>query len=115
MRQRIDRRRLMRSPYKLIADIADGQQALWLAGVVLNLLANPAHMHIYRAHIADERRLPELGQQLRAAEDLAGMAHEEVQQGKGARLKHDPPLAALGDMSGWIDHQISSPQAAGWP
>lgn len=44
-------------------------------------------MHIDCAWIADERVFPEPAEQLLAREDMAAMAHQEVEQGKGARLE----------------------------
>ena len=100
-------------PHKLIANVADGAQALGLAGIVLNLFANPAHMDINCARIPNERIVPELLEQLLAAEDLPRVAHKEVQQSKGARLKGEEPLATPGGVGGWIKHEIASRHAGG--
>ena len=51
-----------------------------MAGVVLDLLANPADMHVDRALVADKRVIPEPLEQLVAREHLAGVLHKEVQQ-----------------------------------
>src|SRR5678810_1210315 len=76
----------IRSPHKLIADVTDRAQTLGMAGVVLDLLANPAHMDVDGALVADERVIPELLEQLLAAKDLAGMPHQKWSSAKARGL-----------------------------
>src|SRR5262245_5816659 len=93
--------------YELIADVADGAQPLGLAGVVLDLLTNPAYMHIDGAHIADERIVPKLRQQLLATEHLLRMLHEEAEQIEGTRLERKRMLAAPRGVRRRIEEQIA--------
>src|SRR5262245_38178672 len=95
MRQRMRRiRGGIGLSYELVADVAEGAQPLGLAWVVLDLLTNPAHMHVDSARIADERLIPELRQQPVAAEHLVRVLHEETQQLERTWFEREHLIAA---------------------
>jgi hypothetical protein len=81
---------------------------------VLDLLANPAHMDINRAYIANEWIIPELLEQLLTAKDLIGVGHEEFQKLERARLEREAVLAARGRIGGWVEHEIARGQHRAW-
>src|SRR6266542_5067713 len=97
----------IRSPHKLVADVADRAQTLGMAGVVLDLLANPTHVDVDRALVADERVVPELLEQLLAAKDLAGVLHQEMEQREGAWFERECVLAAAGYVGGGIEEEVT--------
>src|SRR5512136_2288676 len=69
---------LSRRVVKAIADAAHGDDVLWEAGVVFQLLAQPANMHVEGAGVAQVVGLPYLVHDHAAIQHLAGVLHQEM-------------------------------------
>src|SRR5947209_1658064 len=89
-------RYILGAPVELIPDAPHRLQQLRLGGVVFDLLAQQADMHVHHALIAQEVVAPDPLQQLRPAVDDAGSAGQRVQQVELQRREVDG-RAALGD------------------
>ena len=71
-------------------------------------------MDINRARIPNERIVPELLEQLRTAEDLIAVQHEETQERERARLEREQARAARGRIGSWVEDEIAGDQRWEW-
>ena len=55
---------------------------LWIMWVIVQFLAEPMHMHVYRARVLHILAAPYLLQQLVACQNIAAMAHQVDEQMK---------------------------------
>src|SRR5919198_1744135 len=89
-------RYILAAPVELIPDAPHRLQQFRLGGVIFDLLAQQADVHVHHALIAEEVVAPDALQQLRPAVDDAGSAGQRAQQVELQRREVDR-RPALGD------------------
>src|SRR5581483_2171198 len=106
-RTEVERRSL--SIAQPIADAAHRvQQSRLEPGI--DLLPEPAYMHVYDIGLRVEMVLPHVFEQHRAGHHLAGMAHQVFEQFELAPLQLDLPAAARDPMRQEVDAQVGDGQ-----
>ena len=84
---------------------------LRLAGVLLDLLADPANVHVDRPCVADVVDAPQPLQYLVAGEDPAAMRHEQREQLERPGLELDRLAAALQGVARQVQLQVAGDDA----
>src|SRR5690242_1656656 len=95
-----------------VPDAPDGQDPLRLGRVVLDLFPEPSHVDGH-GRLVTERPAPDVLEEFGAAEDPAGVTHEEHEQIELPYGQRDVPLAQPDDAAGDVHGEVAVDQRLG--